>query len=183
MMFAAIPKKGAEDLEEAAALPDAKIHPTNIINDVNGNNKENREETPTVTAAIEKGARNQGTIDNTVGGEWHQSGRGQQESFAALYFSIAAKFADQQLWQIALEYYSRVFEEDSDNLELAAKIAKMKSEIQNQTVYEKGKTLIKKDRYDDGIAELHKIAENSFYFDKAAQAITAAKEKMGRSDR
>jgi hypothetical protein len=81
---------------------------------------------------------NEGPIENSVGDERRQSSLRQQESLTGIYLDIATKFADQQLWQIALEYYHRCYEIDSDDPELAAKIAGIKSKIENQTTYENG---------------------------------------------
>jgi tetratricopeptide (TPR) repeat protein len=175
--------KTNENPEDAATQHLENIRSTEAINDVNGKDKENIKSTQTISAEIEKAAPDQGTIENTArtgGVQRHPSGLGRDDPFADIYNSIAKKFAEQQLWQIALEYYHRVFKKNSEFPELSAKIAEMKSEIQNQTLYEKGQALIKNDRYEKGIAKLHAVADNSFYFHKAAQAITAAREKMAQ---
>jgi hypothetical protein len=108
----------------------------------------------------------------------NQAGPSPQDRFADIYFSIANKFADYQLWQIALEYYYRVFEKNPGYPELSAHIAEMKSEINNQITYEKGHDLITKEHYQEGIGNLHRIPENSYYFHKAAKFIAEAEENL-----
>jgi pSer/pThr/pTyr-binding forkhead associated (FHA) protein len=185
MIFAVISKDNAPDPGEAAAQRHENSHSTDAINTVNPKDNTSRDPVKTVAAEIETKEPDQRPVENAVGAagiRQRQPGPGQNDPFADIYFSLAAEFADQQLWQIALEYYHRIFEKDPANPELSAKIAEMKSEIRNQTAYEKAEALIKQDRYQEGIAKLNKIAENSFYFHKAARVITAAKEKMEAAD-
>ncbi len=105
-----------------------------------------------------------------------------QDRFADIYFNIANTFADYQLWQIALEYYQRVFEKKPGYPELAAQIAKMKAEKQNQIFYEEGRSAMKSARYQKGITDLLHIPENSHYFQVAAQIITEAEEKISKEN-
>jgi hypothetical protein len=180
MIYAVLTKIRAATTEEAAAQHGKKIRPAEVINNVNG--KDEVKIKPLQTAEIEKKAPNQGSIETTAGNDPRQSGLGQQHPLANIYFDIATKFADQQLWQIALAYYHRVYEIDPDNPVLAAKIAEMKSEIKNQTTYEKGEALIREELYEEGIAVLRNVAQKSFYFRKAAQVIIAANEKMASAN-
>lgn len=101
-----------------------------------------------------------------------------QDDFANIYFNIAANFADHQLWQNALEYYYRVYEKTPSHPELSDHIAKMKVEINNQTIFEEAQVLIEKEHYEEGIANLRRIPETSYYFPKATQFIADAEKNL-----
>lgn len=116
-------------------------------------------------------------VGTSAGAIGNQSGPEPQDRFANIYFKIANTFADHQLWQMALEYYHRVFEKTPDHPELSVHIAEMKSEINNQINYEQGQILIEKKRYRKAIANLRRIPETSYYFQKAAQDIAEAEKR------
>ena len=133
---------------------------------------------PTEIESVSPGNMPNGTVVASAGAIGNQTGLKPQDRFADIYFNIANTFADHQLWQIALEYYYRVFEKTPDHPELSAHITEMKSEINNQITYEQGETLIEKAHYQEGIANLRRVPETSYYFQKAAQIIAKAEENQ-----
>jgi pSer/pThr/pTyr-binding forkhead associated (FHA) protein len=170
---------------ESAPQHDKTARSTHIGND--GNNKEKKK--------IESAQHSAGEVENGLShqipaNEVVASGRvqqvqpvpGRQDRFSDIYFSIANKFADEQLWRIALEYYHRVFEKELDNPEISARIAEMESEIENQLIFEEGQAFLKENNYQKGIANLQRITKKSFYFDAASQAIAEAKAKMAQTN-
>lgn len=120
-------------------------------------------------------------LDTSAENRQKKSGFRQPDNIASIHFNIAKKFADYQLWQDALEHYRRVLEKIPDYPELSAQIAKMQLEISNQTAYRQGQALIQKGSYEEGIASMENIDENSFYYDEAVKAIADAKEKMAQT--
>ena len=184
MLALVIYKNGNEDQGKSTAQHDEVVRSTNMSNGGNGADKKTINSAQNSAGKNENGSPHQiqkRTVGASVGTQQNSSGQSQQDHFDSIYSSIANKFADQQLWHIALEYYHRVFEKNPDNPELSAQIAKMKSEIQNQKIYEGGQALMKEERYEQGIANLRHIPENSFYFLKAAQAISEVKEKIAQA--
>lgn len=169
------------DQKESAAQYFKIVHSAHASYGRNDVKKKTTDSAQKTTSAIENALPKNmpnGEVVASGGAIGNKTGPGPQERFADIYFNIANKFADHQLWQIALEYYYRVFEKTPDHPALPAHIVEMKSEINNQITYEQGQTLIEKENYQEGIANLHRIPETSYYFQKALQVIAEAEENQ-----
>lgn len=179
MIALAMSGNHAADRKASATQHYKVVDPAHTSYSGNGAEKESNDsarKTPSASENEPPGNRSDGAVATSVGGIANQSDPEPQDRFADIYFNLANKFADQQLWQIALEYYHRVFEKTPDHPELSAHIAEMKSEINNQITYEQGQFLIEKEHHQEGIANLRRIPETSYYFQKAAQVIAEAEE-------
>jgi hypothetical protein len=108
-------------------------------------------------------------------------GKSPQDEIAHIHLNIAKRFVDYQLWYNALEHYRSVFERIPEYPELSVQIARMQSEINNQTAYQQGQALIQNGGYEEGIASMKHIDENSFYYNEALKTIADAKEKMAQT--
>lgn len=167
------------DEEESATSHYKVVDSAHASHRGNGAAKETTDSAQRTPSAIENDSprdRPNAAVAESADAIENQSGPAPQDRFTAIYFNIANKFADHQLWQIALEYYHRVLAKAPDHPELSAHIAEMKSEINNQIAYEQGQILIEKEHYQEGIANLRRIPETSYYFQKAAQVIGKAEE-------
>lgn len=98
-----------------------------------------------------------------------------------IYFSAAKRFSEHRHWQAALEYYNNVSNINPDYPALHDKIAKMQFEIENQFVYAQGAAYIEKGQYEEGIACLKNITENSAYYIEVGQKIADAEKKMAET--
>lgn len=107
----------------------------------------------------------------------------QEDNLANIYFKIANKFSEYQLWHDALEHYNKILEKNYVFPGVSAKIDKMHFEINNQKEYQHGQRLITNGSYNEGIAKLKKISPKSFYYNKAVQAISDAKESWTQSSK
>ena len=126
-----------------------------------------------------------GSPDQTLNGNENRqknSDDNRQEKIATIHFKIAKRFADHQIWRDALEHYCEVLEIMPDYPELSAQIARMQVEMNNQTAHQQGQALIKNGSYEEGIARMKAISENSFYYNEAVKAIVDVKEKMASEE-
>lgn len=99
----------------------------------------------------------------------------------SIYFNVADKFSEYQLWSDALEHYQKVSEVNYEYPGLSVKIDKMNFELNNQKIYEQGRRIITKGSYQEGIAILRNVGRKSFYYTQAERAISDAKEKLKHS--
>lgn len=112
-----------------------------------------------------------------------QSGKkkhSKQDNIPTIHFNIANKFSEYQLWRDALEHYHKVLENNYDYPGLSARIDKMKFELNNQEKYQHGQLLITNGNYEEGIAKLKNINKKSFYYNKALQEISDARENLAK---
>jgi LAS superfamily LD-carboxypeptidase LdcB len=130
---------------------------------------------------ISPGQTQNNTLGTSTEDRQKKSDYTQQDNIATIHFNIAKKFADYQLWHDALEHYRRVLGKIPDYPELLAQIAKMQFEINNQAAYQQGQALIKKGGYEEGIASMKNIDENSFYYNEAVKAIVDAEENVAQA--
>lgn len=185
MIAFAASKNSEMSPQESAPQHDKAAKSTHVGKDGNHKEKKKIESAPNSAGEIENGSSHQIPDNKTVASgrvQQIQPGSGRQDQFGDIYFSIANKFADEQLWRIALDYYHRVFEKEPDNPEIAARIAMMESEIENQLIFEEGQDFLKENNYRKGIANLQKITKKSFYFDAASQAVAEAEVKMAQTN-
>ncbi|MGD8837036.1 MAG: hypothetical protein PVJ19_18985, partial [Desulfobacteraceae bacterium] len=95
-----------------------------------------------------------------------------------IYFNAARRFSENRYWEVALEYCQNVLEINPDYPELSSEIARIQFEIANLAHYEQGVAYIKEGRYEDGIATLKNIFENSVYHAEVGQRIEKALKKQ-----
>jgi hypothetical protein len=103
-----------------------------------------------------------------------------QDTIPSVYFKVANKFSEYQLWRDALDHYQKILETNHDYPGLSAQIDKMQFELSNQEKYQGGQLLITNGNYIEGIAKLKNISKKSFYYNKAGQVISDAKEKLAQ---
>jgi hypothetical protein len=107
----------------------------------------------------------------------NETNKSLQDNIPTIYFNIATRFSEYQLWRDALDHYNKVLKENNLYPGLVTQIDKMEFELKNQEQYQHGKMLITNGSYKDGIAILQKIRQKSFYYDKAQQMILEVKNR------